>query len=342
MDDLTAAVTQAYPCVRSSSIRSVPVPHESCTCHVKLVSDDGAAFSLKERSWYMRAADWVIHLEFQEYLSSLDAPVPRLVRTLDGQLELTWSDRSFRLEHWVEGSHVYRYGARVGHELGRSLAELHGCAKGFRTSQRDLDLRPFSRHRAYPNRKEDWRALLHRFRPPGDAGDSWRGEPTFQRTEQRLEWLLSEIDFAALPRAFIHGDAHLYNVIRNSCGWTWIDLEDARLDIRLVDLVWLALVSGFFDWKSVTQRMEIRTYPRWGFIKEAITGYHEVCGISRMECASLPLLLELYLLAAIDNCLERQEIHASYREFCRVLQALSFAADQIVSHSSMLRSLCQQ
>lgn len=342
MDDLLAALRAVYPPLHGSPFTTTEVLREARgTTHLKLLSEDGTKYSVKERPRYMLPADWIIPLQVHDYLWRVGASVPGLILTKNGDLQFEWLARAFRLASWADGKHPTHGIPDVGRLLGTSLAELHLYLQGFKSTALDIDNRPYSRHRTYPTRLPDWFSLLRRLAPPTPLGEQWCEDVTYQRIQERMTELLNSIDFCLLTRSFVHGDAHMFNAITTDSGITWIDLDDSRLDFRLVDLIWLVLVSGFFDWTGIDHPMRLRREPRWPFVLSVIDAFSRNVRLDDIERRILPELLELYFMAAIDNCLEREELHISYSSFSRGLKLIYHVNSHIRCNANMLRDACQ-
>ena len=122
----------------------------------------------------------------------------------------------------------------------------------------------------------------------------------------------------------IHGDPHAFNTILvNNTGLVWIDFEDARVDFRIVDLAWLCLVGGFYNWTQIDRKMALAEVPRWDYINAALRGYSNQINLSSIEKTNFTRILELYLAASYDNCMEREDHYCNYDLFQKLIKQLN-------------------
>jgi Ser/Thr protein kinase RdoA (MazF antagonist) len=176
-------------------------------------------------------------------------PAPRLVRAGDAQTWTAIDGRLIAVFDFIPGTnHSLDFllpsdRLRLTASMGRSLARFHHCLEGFvPEGQHPLGLMsPTGAHRRGPA----WHAAkLDELR--GSGAEAAPPEAAVSRllaarADQVLEEItrLSEaLDSADLPRAVIHGDYGLHNLLFTSGGSPVpVDFELSRLDWRVNDLV---------------------------------------------------------------------------------------------------------
>lgn len=280
-----------------------------------VTSSDGERFLLKEVGYYLTDLQTMRHLRLQHRLHEVGARVEEIVPAVGGELWVVWTGARYRLSRWVEGTPP----APGYHHYGADLAALHWKMAELRDEWPAIlgggRPRPETRRRAYPHGRLEWRALLRRYAPESGAGKhlSHKG---FRRLRESLEASLDRIDFSSLETAVVHGDAHRFNMVQPpGCGPVWVDLEDARIEHRIVDLLWMGVIHHFFSWEALAEEITLRHRPDLDAFAVLVERYHREMRLGDAERRHLADLVRIYLLAAFDNCMERTLLHDSLERF---------------------------
>lgn len=288
----------------------------------QVTSTEGERFLLKEVGYYLSDLQMIRHLRLQHRLHAGGARVEEIVPALGGDLWVAWRGSRYRLSRWVEGtppaSDYRHYGADLA-ILHRKIAETRGEWPAIFGGGRP---RPETGRKAYPHGRREWRALLRRYAPESGA-ERYLRHAGFRRLRESLETSLDRIDFSALETTVVHGDAHRFNLVQRPGGRpVWVDFEDLRLEHRIVDLLWMGVIHHFFSWTAVAEEVTLRDRPDLDAFGALVEQYDRDSRLGAAEWRHLADLVRIYLLAAVDNCMERELLHGSYERFRHQVDAL--------------------
>lgn len=275
--------------------------HEGRGVHVK-ATGRSCAWSIKQRPYYLSYEEWDRTLCVQAQLSTRTQSVPALVRGPSSCLIHEFDNSQFRICEWVDPAPCSAMAA----DQGRALASLHLILQEYPVTPSFNSSEPRQRFRTYPDRRQDWEALLSRIYP-GECQPVGYAQPKDHYwLQQRVLELFSRTSSVCTPMQLVHGDAHIFNVVHGSAGLSWIDFDDCRLDRRLVDIVWWLSISAGYAWDGPGTEMMLSERLNFSYCNEFMQGYESLAQLDTAESALFVDLFELYTVAAFDNCHDRE------------------------------------
>lgn len=176
--------------------------------------------------------------ELTAWLDERCIPVSAPVPSLDGRVQVEVGTRSIGLQRRIGGDLLDVDDMTQVHEAGVTLAHLHQVLAAYPNTEQIPSLHAPSS--ALHEQVTEWLATCPQ-QVPAPA-------------KERLRTLASNAVCAALPVQLVHGDYRSANILCAGPDVTAvIDLEEARLDHRVVELARSAVMLGtrFHDWGPV-------------------------------------------------------------------------------------------
>ncbi|WP_170875176.1 phosphotransferase [Virgibacillus pantothenticus] len=272
-----------------------------------LINGKTNKFLLKEKPYYLDEEDFAFQRKLQEFLYQKGGPVARIVRTGNDKLEAkTPSGRTFELQYWIEGQRLSPSNKNDLIDIGSSIALFAILTRGFNSSRNNWEL-PKCRPIHFPINKSDFIKKMELIKDSLTELNINNLEH-YAATLRWVESAYANINWGFLPESYIHGDAHLFNAVRDEYNKViLVDLDDSRWDYRITDLVWCCSISSCIQWDIEYSEPRINSDINLKNIHYLLVGYNKVTELTEEELNSFPNLLGLNLIMSFILCLGLDE-----------------------------------
>ncbi|WP_077296770.1 SDR family NAD(P)-dependent oxidoreductase [Virgibacillus pantothenticus] len=269
-----------------------------------VIDGENKKFFLKEKPYYLDDTEYSFHRKLQSYLYNNGGPVVNIHSTVDQNLELkTESAKVYELQEWIEGRTLSSNSLEDLEDMGVSLSEFSLLSEGFYSHYENDWTSPKCRSIYFPTKRSDYIKKMDVIKNNLEKVNTINS----RQFEYILSWInnaFAKVNWRELPQSYIHGDAHLYNCIRNNENKVLlVDLDDARWDYRITDLAWCCSISGCIKWDKEYSVPRINSRINVKNIQHIIRGYSKNIKLTTPEIQFFPFVLGLNLILSFINCL---------------------------------------
>jgi homoserine kinase type II len=324
-------IANALACYELGDLRSIRIAPHGLVNETAFAETSLGKYVIRRNQRRLGRASLSLRHRLMAWLQARGFPVPRLIRSRDGDTVVEVQDRLYEVTVFVEGDDFNIERKNQVRNAGTILASYHRAVREFPLKSNDQPPR---------YRPDTMRGLIERLYERDIMGDLTATLSWYDRRIFDLCAALPAEAYNALPHVMIHGDVHRDNFLfRGDMVVALLDFDQVTNDASIIDLVdgLVAFATapspeGWSPWGLYDGPLDL------DLARLFLRGYTETLPLKTAERVALPPILEtLWLQGNIRRVLLTPEGDPEYHEI--VLDQGRWLSDWVKQHHDDLTDL---
>ncbi|WAA08819.1 phosphotransferase enzyme family protein [Fervidibacillus albus] len=260
-----------------------------------LEADSGEKYFLKEKPYYLKPKKFLSILPFYLTFPKSSVQTPPICLTVDNDFHIEVDGRYFFLLQWINGASLNPKNKNDLIELGELAAKIHSSSIEQKRNWNYPECRLTHFPDVRPAGIDKMVQILTSYGYENKVLSNlvWEWRLLLQKEERNVWW-------EELPAAWIHGDLHHFNILRDSSGnLVLIDLDDVHWGYRLADIAWAIVICLAWEWPSLDTTPFLKESLSQEELQYILQGYEKVTSLTEVEKYALHYFVIAMLVKSV-------------------------------------------